>query len=341
MKAREEMAATISARVNSAGEAAMISFGPVPSRRLGRSLGINNIPPKVCSYSCVYCQLGRTTKISVDRQRFYSPERILDDVRRRVGESRAKSERIDYVAYVPDGEPTLDINLGKEITLLRQMEIPIAALTNASLIWQREVKEALHEMDLVSIKVDAVSEDLWRKINRPHTSLRLEKILDGIVEFSEDFRGITIAETMLMDGLDYDDEIDKIADFLGEVKLNKSYIAIPTRPPAEGWVKPAKEELINQTFNTFAEKLGQDRVEYLIGYEGNAFASTGNVEQDLLSITSVHPMRKEGIKELLRSAEADWNIVEKLISDGKLIELEYQKHTYFMRKLPSRMKPGA
>ena len=285
--------------------------------------------------------MGETTKISVDRQRFYSPGRILDEVRRKVGESKAKDEKIDYVTYVPDGEPTLDINLGKEISLLRQMEIPIAVLTNASLIWQREVKETLHEMDLVSIKVDAVSEDLWRKVNRPHTSLELEKILDGIVEFSKEFGGITIAETMLMDGLDYNDEIDKIADFLGEVKLYKSYIAVPTRPPAEAWVRPAKEELINQTFNTFAEKLGQERVEYLIGYEGNAFASTGNVEEDLLSITSVHPMRKEGIRELLRSAGADWNVVEKLVSDGKLIELEYEKHTYFMRKLPSRMKLGA
>lgn len=276
--------------------------------------------------------------MSVDRQRFYSPERILDEIRRKIGESKAKDEKIDYVTYVPDGEPTLDINLGKEISLLRQMKIPIAALTNASLIWQGEVKEILHKMDLVSIKVDAVSRDLWKKVNRPHAALELEKILDGIVEFSEEFRGITIAETMLIDGIDYNDEIDKIADFLAQVKLNKSYIAIPTRPPAEGWVKPANEELINRAFHTFAEKLGQEKVEYLIGYEGNAFASTGNVEEDLLSITSVHPMRKEGIKELLKRAKADWNVVEKLVSDEKLIELEYEEHKYFMRKLPSRMK---
>lgn len=341
MKSSEEIGETKSGRVNPAGEAAMISFGPVPSRRLGKSLGINNIPPKVCSYSCVYCQLGKTTRMSVDRERFYSPKIIIDEIRRKIGESIAKDEKIDYVTYVPDGEPTLDINLGKEISLLRQIKIPIAALTNASLIWQREVKETLHEMDLVSIKVDAVSEDLWKKVNRPHTALELEKILDGIVEFSKEFRGITIAETMLIDGIDYNDEIDKIADFLAQVKLNKSYIAIPTRPPAEGWVKPANEELINRAFHTFAEKLGQEKVEYLIGYEGNAFASTGNVEKDLLSITSVHPMRKEGIKELLKSAKADWNVVEKLVSDEKLIELEYEKHKYFMRKLPSRMKTGS
>lgn len=315
----------------------MIGFGPVPSRRLGKSLGINNIPAKICSYSCVYCQLGNTIKMSVDRQAFYSPKRILDEARRKVDQAKARDEKIDYLAFVPDGEPTLDINLSKEIELLRQIEIPIAVLTNGSLIWHKDVREDLHKMDFVSLKVDAVSENLWRRIDRPHKSLKLDKILDGIIGFSKEFRGIAVTETMLIDGVDYADELDNIADFLAEVRLNKAYLAIPTRPPAEGWVKPAKEEMINKSFQTFVKKLGRERIEYLIGYEGNAFAFTGNVEEDLLSITSVHPMREEGVRELLKKAEADWSTVEKLISEGNLIELEYEKHRYYMRKLPSRM----
>jgi len=314
----------------------MIGFGPVPSRRLGKSLGINNIPAKICSYSCVYCQLGKATKKKIDRQAYYSPERILKEVRNKVDESKARDEEIDYLTFVPDGEPTLDINLGKEISLLRQIGIPIAALTNASLIWESDVKNCLSNMDFVSLKVDTVSENLWRRINRPHKSLKIDEILDGIVEFSKKFRGITVTETMLIDVVDYADEFDKIADFLAEVRLNKAYIAIPTRPPAEGWVKPAKEELINKAFQTFAGKLGQEKVEYLIGYEGNAFAFTGNVEEDLLGITSVHPMREEAVKEFLRKAEADWSVVWKMITEGKMIELEYEKHRYYMRKIPSR-----
>ena len=316
----------------------MISFGPVPSRRLGKSLGINNIPAKICSYSCVYCQLGKATKMKANRQAFYSPERIFEDVKNKISEAKARNERVDYLTFVPDGEPTLDINLGKEISLLQQMGIPIAALTNASLIWESDVKNCLSKIDLVSLKVDAITENLWHRINNPHKSLKLDEILDGIVEFSKEFRGITITETMLVDGVDYTDEFDKIADFLAEVKLNKAYIAIPTRPPAEGWVRPAREGLINKAFQTFAAKLGQEKVEYLIGYEGNAFAFTGNVEEDLLSITSVHPMREEGIKEFLKKAEADWSVVGKMISDGKMIELEYENYRYYMRKIPSRMK---
>ena len=93
----------------------MIAFGPVPSRRLGHSLGINNIPPKICTYSCVYCQVGRTLRMQVERGAFYEPEQIARNVEKKVKEAQDKGERIDYLTFVPDGEPTLDINLGKEI----------------------------------------------------------------------------------------------------------------------------------------------------------------------------------------------------------------------------------
>jgi len=149
-------------------EGVRLAFGPVPSRRLGKSLGINNIPAKTCSYSCVYCQLGRTTNMTTERQAIYKPEDIFIEVERKVDEAVSRNERVDYLAFVPDGEPTLDINLGKEISIFKQMEIPIAVITNASLIWRNDVKEDLLKANLTSLKVDAVSEDLWRRINRPH-----------------------------------------------------------------------------------------------------------------------------------------------------------------------------
>jgi wyosine [tRNA(Phe)-imidazoG37] synthetase (radical SAM superfamily) len=121
-------------------------------------------------------------------------------------------------------------------------------------------------------------------------------------------------------------------------KLNKAYIAIPTRPLTEQWAKPAKEENVNAAFQVFSEKLGANRVEYLIGYEGNAFAFTGNVEEDLLSITAVHPMRKEAVEEFLKKACANWSAIERLLEENKLIELEYEGNRYYMRRLPSRIK---
>ena len=316
-----------------------IVYGPVPSRRLGKSLGINNVQAKTCSYSCVYCQLGRTTKMTMDRQAFYEPEDVFNEVRLKVHKAALKNERIDYLAFVPDGEPTLDINIGEEISLLRRIEIPIAIITNASLLWREDVKEDLFKVDFVSLKVDAVSENLWRRINRPHKGLGLNMVLDGILEFTKKFEGTVASETMLIDGIDYGKEIERIAEFLkGLEKLDKAYISIPTRPPTDKWVKPAKEEEVNTAFRVFSEKLGVGRVEYLIGYEGNAFASTGNVEEDLLSITAVHPMRKEAVEELLEKAHANWGIIEILLEENKLVELEYEKNKYYMRKLPGRMQ---
>ncbi len=314
-----------------------LAFGPVPSRRLGRSLGINNIPPKTCSYSCVYCQLGKTSNILVDRQSFYRPEDILIQVKKKINEASLRKERIDYLTFVPDGEPTLDIKIGEEISLLRQIGIPIAVMTNASLLWRDEVREDLLGVDFVSLKVDAVSQDLWKSINRPHKGLRLNMVSDGIKEFAEMFCGTIVSETMLIDNVKYNSEFERIAEFLGELnKLDKAYIAIPTRPPTEKWVRPANEEAVNVAFQVFSEKIGADRVEYLIGYEGNAFAFTGNIEEDLLSITAVHPMRKEAVEEFLKKACANWRVIEKLLEENKLIELEYEGNKYYMRKLPGR-----
>jgi len=311
-----------------------IAFGPVPSRRLGRSLGINNIPPKTCSYSCVYCQLGRTSNMTVKRSHFYRPEDVLREVERKVREAQLRNEKIDYLTFVPDGEPTLDISIGEEIVLLKQIGIPVAVITNASLLWLDDVREDLFEADFISLKVDAVSQDLWRSINRPCRDLKLEKILDGIKQFVKNFKGIIVSETMLIDGINYSNEFANIANFLRELaKLDKAYIAIPTRPPAEKWVKPAKEEVLNIAFQTFSRLLGSDKVEFLIGYEGNMFAFTGNVKEDLLSITAVHPMREEAVSELLKKANASWQIIDELLRSDELVRLEYEGNTYYMRKL--------
>jgi len=315
----------------------MIAFGPVPSRRLGRSLGINNIPAKICSYSCIYCQLGRTIELTSKRRPFYTPDEVFREVKKRLMEVKAKGERVDYLTFVPDGEPTLDENLGVQIDLLQELRVPIAILTNSSLLWREDVREDLLKLDLVSLKVDAVSERVWRRLNRPEKSLRLENILDGILEFSKEFKGKLITETMLVEGK-YDGELEEIAEFLSRVKPDKAYVAIPTRPPAESWVKPAREDTINKTFQEFSKRLGDGKVEYLIGYEGTAFTSTGDLEKDLLSITSVHPMREEGVEKLIEKTNADWRVVENLLAEGRLIKLEYEGHVYYMRKLPSRAK---
>lgn len=179
----------------------MIAFGPVPSRRLGYSLGINNIPAKYCTYSCVYCQVGRTTHMTLDRQEFYPVDQVLAEVGQKVTEVAQAGKKIDYLTLVPDGEPTLDINLGKVISGLKQFGIPVAVISNASLIDQLDVQEELVEADWVSLKVDSVDEKVWKKINRPHRRLYLDRILDGIRSFKTKYPGKLVTESMLVAGL--------------------------------------------------------------------------------------------------------------------------------------------
>ncbi|MBE0479984.1 MAG: radical SAM protein [Dehalococcoidia bacterium] len=309
-------------------------YGPVPSRRLGRSLGINNIPPKRCSYSCVYCQLGNTLQTETQPGPFYSTEIIAEKVRTGLEAAGARGEKVDYVSFVADGEPALDINLGKEIDALKGLGVRIAVITNGSLLWHSDVRQNLLKADWVSLKVDAVSEQTWHRINRPHESLRLTTVLQGIFKFAAEFGGELTTETMMIQDINDDTgEIERVADFLTLLKPVTAYVAIPTRPPAEH-VKPAGRRAVNAAYQVFADRLG--RAEYLIEYEGNEFACSDDLEEDLLAITAVHPIREEAAARLLEKAGADWGVIENLIDNGRLVALEYQGKKFYVRRLAGR-----
>lgn len=307
-----------------------IIFGPVPSRRLGRSLGINNIPPKICSYACVYCQLGNTIKMQIDRQEFFRSNDIVNAVREKIEKVLKQNDKIDYLAFVPDGEPTLDINLGKTIELLKPIGIPIAIITNASLINKKDVMNDLIKADWVSLKIDAVTENLWRKIDRPHGKLNLANILDGMMEFRNEFTGILATETMMIKRLnDNKKAIEEISQFLVNLKPNITYLSIPTRPPADKSIQPADIESINLAYQILSESI--NRIELLTGYEGNAFSFTGDVRNDILSITAVHPMRQDAIETFLKKANAKQDIIENMLQNNEIVQLKYNGEKYYLR----------
>jgi len=302
-------------------------FGPVPSRRLGRSLGINNIPPKVCSYACVYCQLGRTIKREASPRAFFDPEEIWREAQAKINKTGRGA--IDYLTFVADGEPTLDVNLGREIELLKSSGIKVAVITNASLLWREEVRARLLVADLVSLKVDAVREETWHRLNRPCQELSLPLILEGMLAFARTYPGKLLTETMLIGNVnDSPEQIMEIADFLARLNPARACLAIPIRPPAMSWVRLPEARVTNEAYQIIQQRVA--RVEYLTGAEENTFTFTGNLEEELLSIVSVHPLRKEAVRELLRQAEASWAVVQKLIAQKQLLELEYEKETFYV-----------
>ena len=154
---------------------------------------------------------------------------IYTEVKDRLKELKINKEQIDYISFVPDGEPTLDINLYETIQLLQNFGIKIAVFTNSSLIWKKEVQAALNLADYVSVKIDSIEETTWKQINHPSLSLNLQKILDGILDFKEKYNGKLVTETMLIHGLnDNEDELIKIAHFIVKVEPEIAYLTIPT-----------------------------------------------------------------------------------------------------------------
>jgi wyosine [tRNA(Phe)-imidazoG37] synthetase (radical SAM superfamily) len=310
-----------------------IAFGPVPSRRLGHSLGINNVPPKACSYSCVYCQVGRTEIEEIAPREFWPPGVVISAVSERVRVLRARGEPIDALTFVPDGEPTLDRHLGEEIEGLRPLGLRIAVISNGSLAWRQDARAALGRADWVSLKVDSVDEAVWRRINRPHPELRLDVVLDGMQRFAAEFRGELATETMLVEGVnDGEVSIEATAAFLERLRPRIAYVAVPTRPPAEPWVRPAREEAVNRAFQRLARRL--PRVELLTEFEGTAFGTTGDPSADLLATAAVHPLREDAALALLARAGADRSPLDQLVAEGRLRKVPYQGHVFYV--LPIR-----
>jgi wyosine [tRNA(Phe)-imidazoG37] synthetase (radical SAM superfamily) len=270
--------------------------------------------------------------MNIDRTKFYEQTEILQEVRTKVKNAEDKGEKIDYLTFVPDGEPTLDINLGTELALLKELGIRLAVITNSSLIHRKDVRDDLKKADWISLKVDAVTQSIWKKVNRPYKSLKIDEILNGMLELAHEFKGELVTETMLVRNInDNVSELEKVASFISGLNASKNYISIPIRPPAETWVEPPKEEQVNLAFQVFREN-GLN-VELLIGYEGNEFAFTGNIEQDLLSITSVHPMREDGLAEFLTKAGGDWGLIERLLVEDKLVETQFKDKKFYIRRL--------
>jgi wyosine [tRNA(Phe)-imidazoG37] synthetase (radical SAM superfamily) len=307
-----------------------IAFGPVPSRRLGQSLGINNVPVKTCSYSCIYCQVGPTTgKIIVPRE-FFPPEQVRAAVATQLQKVGDSGLHVDYLSFVPDGEPTLDSRLGESIGALRDFGIPVAVLTNGTMLSNAEVRQRLAAADLVSVKVDSVEESAWRRINRPHRDLELARILQGIRDFSTAYTGILITDTMLIAGInDTRESLLATADFLAGIAPRTACLAVPIRPPTVAGVHGPDEAGLIRAHAIFADRLAA--VELLTGHETGAFAHTGNARDDLLAITAVHPMREADVRQLLAMDHAGWSLVEDLLRDGELKAVEYAGELYYLR----------
>jgi wyosine [tRNA(Phe)-imidazoG37] synthetase (radical SAM superfamily) len=213
---------------------------------------------------------------------------------------------------------------------LREFGLPVAVISNASLLWRAEVRAALTAADLVSLKVDTVDEALWHRINRPHGELSLANVLQGIRDFAADYTGTLISDTMLLDGVnDAAPGLEASAGFLATLPLATAYVAVPTRPTTVAGTRGTDAAGLLRAHQIFTARL--PRVELLTGHEVGEFAHTGDAREDLLAITAVHPMREDDVRQLLADDGADWALVEQLLGAGELLVAEYQGQAFYLR----------
>lgn len=217
-------------------------FGPVTSRRLGRSLGIDPIPPKTCNWNCIYCQLGRTVPLQNQRAEYVPTDELLEEVENAL--SILDPGSVDWVTFVGSGEPLLHSNIGGLIRgVKRKTNIPVAVITNGALLSLREVREDLLVADAVLPSLDAGTADLYRRINRPHPSISFRHHVSGLRAFRRQYSGRLLLEVMLVTGLnDSEEALLHLSDLVVEIGPDEVHISLPDRPPAESWVRPADAE---------------------------------------------------------------------------------------------------
>lgn len=294
-------------------------FGPVPSRRLGNSLGISPIPERTCSYSCIYCQLGRTKHMTSARQEFFPAEAILEEF-----SHYQKNENVfDIVTIVGEGEPTLYSKLDFLIAeLKKRTQKPIAVITNGSLLSDPAVREQLMEADMVLPSMDACSEAVFRKINRPHVSVKFEETRKGLIEFSKAYKGKLWVEIMLVKGINDDDKsLEEFKEQLKEIRYDRVYINTPVRPPAEAEVQCPDKERIHKA----VQMLSGISIDMLAS--GNFFSDIDDPYEAVLSICKRHPMNNFELETFLKSRQVQ-NIeefVRKLQADPKINVIDYKE----------------
>ena len=266
-------------------------YGPVPSRRLGRSLGIDLVPFKTCPYDCVYCQLGRTTNKTIERKEYVAVDDVLAELETKLTVIPAP----DYISLAGSGEPTLNAGIGDLIGKIRSLaDIPVAVLTNGSLLWMSKVQDALMAADLVLPSLDAGDEYLFRYVNRPHGDIAFEQMVDGIAAFTKRFPGEVWLEVLLLGGVTgIPAEVKKIASIIRRIKPARVQLNTVSRPAAEEFAFPLSTVQMLALRNFFPGEVDIISESERDGAHVSAFAEAKDV--DILALLSRRPCTVRGV----------------------------------------------
>lgn len=300
-------------------------FGPVPSRRLGLSLGVDLIPPKTCSYDCLYCQLGPTTRRTVTEAAYVSAEKIVQEAAQKLHQSRA-----EVLTLAGSGEPTLHSDIGSVIEGLKGLtDTRVALLTNGSLFWREAVRRRVMKADMILPTLTSAFEETFRRIHRPHPDLRLDLVLTGLRALRAEYTGSLWLEVVLLQGInDSEEELLALRRAIQEISPDKIHLNTVVRPPSDSRAVPLDTQALEEIkvfLGETAEVISEFPFE---GKEGRKASS----EEELLQILSRRPMRPEDTAEVMGlTLKEARNLLSRLCGMGIIRELGQSGETYYAR----------
>jgi wyosine [tRNA(Phe)-imidazoG37] synthetase (radical SAM superfamily) len=301
-------------------------YGPVPSRRLGFSLGVDILPFKTCTLDCVYCQLGSSSRTTVRRKAFFDPKEVLAHVQGAI----ASGARIDHITFSGSGEPTLNRSIGGIIRGIKKMtDIPVAVLTNATLLSRTDVREALRAADVVVPSLDAATPGMFRRVNRPHRSLSLSRTLKGLAEFRRRYKGKIWLEIMLVKGMnDSPAHVRKLKEAIAAIRPDRVQLNTVVRPPAvksAGPLNAAEMEKIREAIGVGCE--------VTVDFPKTAQVSShGGLEAAIPAMVRRRPVTAEDIAASLgRDRASVRKALESLESAKKISRASFKGKTFFSK----------
>ena len=302
-------------------------YGPVASRRLGFSLGVDIIPFKTCTLDCVYCQLGSTGKTTVRRGSWFPPDEILAQIKDAVG----SGQRIDVITFSGSGEPTLSRDIGRLIRAIKKMtRIPVAVLTNATLLTRKAVRRELAAADIVVPSLDAVPAPVFRRVNRPHAALDNRRIIDGLARFREEFRGELRLEIMLVKGInDSPADVRALKAAIARIRPDRIELNTVVRPPADGSARPLGPAALAK----IGAQLGP-KAAVVVSFAGKRQApAAGSLEGSILATVGRRPQTAADITLALgRPLDEVLEALTSLLRRGTVRKLAHGHETYFSKR---------
>lgn len=299
-------------------------YGPVPSRRLGFSLGIDIIPSKTCTLDCIYCQLGPTAKKTLQRKEYYSPSEVLVQIKKML----ASGQRIDTLTFSGSGEPTLNTILGKLIKGIKKISsLPVAVLTNSTLFTDKTVRNALMSADLIIPSLDAATQEVFLKTNRPCSPLNIEDIVEGLKLFRQEFKGSIWLEVMLVKGVnDSPSHIQKLNEAVSRIKPDKIQLNTVVRPPAEKFAQPLSPEEMEKIRKAFGENC-----EIIAEFDKKALLSSQkDLEGAILAMIQRRPVTLSDISVSMGKHENEIiKYLDFLLEEGKIRSVTHKGLKYF------------